>query len=324
MTIMETAHSNQMPTNLVLTDLLNIIDNFGTQDEVYISQAKIFSVEIELSSICTQRNDISVKLLENLGIDRLASQSSIEILAQSVPALDKTNSAISRWHDLKQDMSLVENLKELFKNNQIIPFSNWADVENSSDLWYGLLSDVIKPLKRKDFNFIFYLGDSTRRLFFEVDEILDIIAEFSFYGQVTFALDEQEAASLWALLNGKKSEDTFFDLDTLSTRRKCLSLFNSLDINNLVIYSQKCAMLFGNETQYEITRRGSDRAIAQQAERDSFVVGYCLGLSHMLDIPQCLGLGIIVCGAYVESGTVPDKQMLVEYTKKWISETEFS
>src|SRR5882762_6952619 len=62
-----------------------------------------------------------------------------------------------KWHGYKNDV-IIEHLKTLFTNCHIISFADWSDIYGASDLWDGLLLDIIKPLRKKDFEFIFYLG----------------------------------------------------------------------------------------------------------------------------------------------------------------------
>lgn len=52
---METAHKDPTNAGSDLTDLLNIIESFGPQEEAYISQAKVFAVESELMSKSIER-----------------------------------------------------------------------------------------------------------------------------------------------------------------------------------------------------------------------------------------------------------------------------
>nr|GEY94536.1 hypothetical protein [Tanacetum cinerariifolium] len=87
--------------------------------------------------------------------------------------------------------------RALFRQCRTVAFDDWSALGAASELWDGLLMDVIKPLGRQDIEFIFYLGDSRQKLSFQVDEVLDIISDFAQHGQVTFALDEDEALKLW-------------------------------------------------------------------------------------------------------------------------------
>ena len=177
-------------------------------------------------------------------------------------------------------------------------------------------------MNKRDFDFIFYLGDPTKRLVFEVDEILDIISEFPLYGRVTFVLDKSEAIKLWALLYGKNPETTLLNMDSFAMKSKYLSIFNTMNVEHLVIYSDDHAMLFSKQHHFEIARRKSVNVQVTNDLRDSFCAGYGLGLQRQMEISHCIALGMTVSGAYAESGTTPGKEALLSYMKKWITEIE--
>ena len=74
---------------------------------------------------------------------------------------------------------VIERLRMIFEGCAIIEFEDWASVYNASDFWYGLLSDVIRPLNRRDFQFMFSLGNPINKPVFETDEILDLMSGYA-------------------------------------------------------------------------------------------------------------------------------------------------
>lgn len=313
----------------VLADLVGTIRSFSDTENIFrneignneIQNPNQNRVEIESKGIA---QSIPSEFFERFGIRSLTLntvQDSLKLSEGIFGNSDRNSASQYKWHDFKTD-AIIEDLKVLFKNCQIIPFTNWSNVYRASDLWYGLLSDVIKPMNKRDFDFIFYLGDPTKRLTFEVDEILDIISEFSLYGRVTFILDEGEAVKLWALLNGKDPETTLLNVDSFTLKSRYLSIFNTMNVEHLVIYSDDHAMLFSKQNHFEIARRKSENAAITNDLRDSFCAGYGLGLQRQLEISHCIALGMAVSGAYAESGTTPDKEALLSYIEKWVAEIE--
>jgi hypothetical protein len=111
----------------------------------------------------------------------------------------------------------------------IIRFTNWATTEGASDCWDQLYTDVIKPLNKRNFEFIFHLGNVTKKYAFEVEEILDIMGDYSSFGRVTLILNENEADSLWEKLNGPSQE----------TIKKYRFLFNTIRIDAMIILTFK-------------------------------------------------------------------------------------
>ena len=274
----------------------------------------------DLNASAKLTSQIPISFFERLGIQPTFEQQPVAFSKEK--GVLENDISLCRWRDFRQDTALMGDLQKLFIDCQIVAFSDWANVHNGSDLWYGLLSDAIKPLRRKDFDFIFYLGDASKKLFFEVDEILDIISEFSLYGRVTFALDEVEAAKLWALLNGENPETVQFDFNSQGARKKYFSLFNTVNIAHLIIYSQRQAMLFSQGAQFEMLRRSENHDRPTDVERGNFIDGFGLGLSQKLEVFQCLALGIIAAGASAENGSIISPQQLCTYASKWLSELQ--
>ena len=313
----------------VLADLIGMIQSFSDAEDIFqneignneIQNSTQNRIEVESKGI-TQ--SIPSEFFERFGIRSLTLntfQGRLKLSNGIFGNAERDTSGQYKWRDFKTD-AIIEELKLLFKNCQIIPFANWSNVYRASDLWYGLLSDVIKPMNKRDFDFIFYLGDPTKRLTFEVDEILDIISEFSLYGRVTFVLDEGEAIKLWALLNGKNPETIPSGFDSIDLKNKYLSIFNTMNVEHLVIYSDDHAMLFSKQHHFEIARHVSENVRVTNDLRDSFCAGYGLGLQRQLEISHCIALGMTVSGVYAVSGTTPDKEALLSYLRKWIAEVE--
>lgn len=321
---------NKEPGNAVevLSDLIGLMQSFDDAENIFHNEIGNNEIQnpnhrVEVESLDGGQS-IPPEFFERFGIRSLTLntfQGRLKLSEGIFGNSERNSLSQYKWHDFKTD-AIIEDLKVLFRNCQIIPFANWSNVYRASDLWYGLLSDVIKPINKRDFDFIFYLGDPTKRLIFEVDEILDIISEFSLYGRVTFVLDEGEAIKLWALLNGKDPETGFSNVDPLALKNKYLSIFNTMNVEHLVIYSDDHAMLFSKQHHFEIARHVSENVQVTNDLRDSFCAGYGLGLQRQLEISHCIALGMTVSGAYAESGTTPDKEALLAYLKKWVAEVE--
>jgi pimeloyl-ACP methyl ester carboxylesterase len=107
----------------------------------------------------------------------------------------------------------------------IIQFTNWATTDGASRFWDRLYTDVIKPLHKRDVEFIFHLGNVTKKHAFEVEEILDIMGDYSSFGKVTLVLSDNEADSLYNKLNGPP----------LKTIEKYRFLYNTMKIDVLLI-----------------------------------------------------------------------------------------
>jgi hypothetical protein len=224
----------------------------------------------------------------------------------SVPATEQ-----HQWRYLKTE-PIIQALKELFTNCRSIAFDDWSGMAAASDLWDGLLGDVIRPLGKKDLEFIFYLGDPINKLSFQVDEVLDIISDFSRYGQVTFALDDNEAIKLWKILNGNSASSA-----EKSTEQQYLSIYRTMNIARLLIYSVNQVMLFSNQQSFVLTRKVVEQhiEIAREA-RLNFIAGFSAGLSLQLNMAECIALGLIVFGTQGST----EQPTLITYINQWMND----
>jgi len=308
----------------ILTDLAEAITNFNDSQNIYLSRT--YNSGAAESGILKKAFGIEEaklpEFLTNLGVRSLTLNAPYAEDALSRCAFDVEvgGKKSDRWSEIKSE-KLVADLSELFRTCRTIAFDDWTDVANSSDLWNGLLLDVIRPLLKKDLDFIFYLGDPAKKLSFEVDEILDIISEFSKHGRVTFCLDESEAVKLWKVLNGEQPDYILDAFTPGDLKRKYLSIFRTMMVDRLLIYSASDALVYSKDQQFVLTRKVVDHNIEVAKDaRDNFIAGFAIGLILQLDIKYCIALGLIVFGAHGENNSNPDKDDLLAYTEKWITD----
>ncbi|WPU90926.1 hypothetical protein SNE25_16525 [Mucilaginibacter sabulilitoris] len=244
-------------------------------------------------------------------------------------ALSKLNVALPSgeieryvWAFFKDD-AVIEELRSLFRNCSTVAFDDWANMTGASLLWNGLLTDVIKPLGRKDLEFIFYLGDSSKKLSFEVDEAVDIISAFSNYGKVTLALDDNEALRLWMVLNGVKKNSSFEEETPSDLKKKYISLFRTMKVAQLLIWSGNDVLLFSEQEQFIISRKQVDPGIEMSPDaRRNYSTGFSIGLLMQLDITHCILLGLIVYASFGELKACPQLTDLTEYIQRWIDDLQ--
>jgi hypothetical protein len=222
---------------------------------------------------------------------------------------DKDDQLPQRWENVRND-AIITGLRAVMSAYRVIQFADWAKVADASSYWDGLCSDVIKPLRQRDFDFIFHLGDITKRLVFEVDEVLDIIGDYSSYGRVTLVMDEREAGELWSRLNGE------------GPVTKGLFLFNTMKVDVLLILSDDGAAIFSKDWQFDFAGRMSKHITAPVYDKECFSAGFQLGTLLHPDVPPCIALGLAVSGSYVAHGGAPDAQALVAYLHDWMAELQ--
>ncbi|KAA0989220.1 hypothetical protein [Dyadobacter aurulentus] len=269
------------------------------------------------------------EVLQLLGIRSLTLNAAQDLspLYNLSGGIPHTGNDADKWRYLTSD-AVTEVMQPFLRNCRAIAFQDWASLSGASGLWSCLLRDTIKPVGTQGLEFIFYLGDALTRRSFQVEEAIDIIAGFSAYGQVTVALDEDESIKLWMVLNGVHNYDSVVNQTFPDLKKKFASIFRSINIERLLVYSASQAMLFTRHTQFLLARK----KVAQQFEmapeaRDHFIEGFCMGLAQQMDMVRCVALGLIVFGSRSEAGAGlarfdAARQQLFDYIDQWTNDLQ--
>jgi len=308
----------------ILSNLLRSIQRLNHSCNSYFNYIGQYEASYPIQHLIPtsgdRRKPINEDFFAKLGIRSLAINNLLNgfILPKSFTVHGQKKAVSeSSWIDYKIT-SFIEDLKSLFRNCWVIAFSDWAMVTRASELWRGLLVDVIKPLDRKDYNFIFHLGDPTKRPGYEVHEILDIISDFSCHGQVTLILTESEAINLWMVLHDRNDEGASAEFPDLT--EKYQFIFETMHISRLLINAADHATLITNKQQYEFQGNSLTNSEISSEVKNNFNAGYGLGLLLQLEVSQCIALGLTVSGSYIENRTSPNRKALLSYIKKRIGE----
>lgn len=303
----------------VLSNLDGIIRKFDVQANQYLRHLGAHEVINPFrvgpgSSHIRMRESLPDGFWEKLGIRRLT----LDHIHSKPFAADSRyggeSTVFGRWNRIKNE-ALIKELSHLFANCSLIEFGDWVELDDASGFWDGIYSDVIKPLQKKDFQFIFHLGDTARKGVFEIDEVLDIIGDYSSFGKVTLMLDNHEADNLWCRLNGRNPAGAVNGFGSQPAKEKHLSLFNTMSIDSLVVFYGHRSTQFSRDGQVQLTGRSplSIREVANA--RGRFSAGYQLGLLLGLDPTHCIALGLAVSGAGHSSGA--GSVQVLQYIQDW-------
>lgn len=320
------AMDNQQNSERVLFDLIGTIQNFSDTFHRYLNQIGEREVlnPFQKSDFLGSIEPVPCEFLERFGVHRMVFNvvpGRLGMTDQYQNDHDNKSRSSGHWNNVKND-EIIEELKTLFRSCAIVQFADWASVNNGSDFWDGLLSDVIRTCNKKDFQFIFYLGDPAKKFLFETDEILDLISAYSSYGKVTLVLDENESDKLWNILNGRDPGSPPTRNNPPGAMENYWSIFNSMNIDALVIFCANCTVLLSREYRFEFAGRSLNNVKVANCVRvrDCFNAGYQLGLLLQLKVPHCVALGLAISGTYPEHESEPEQKALLQYIKKWIAE----
>jgi hypothetical protein len=298
-------------TALLLAELADTIREYNDPVDQYLQQSGEFEIFNPLqATVETTEQHFSSAFWERLGIRHIISGNHNSKTASREQWTTATEDA-NKWGHMRKD-ACIESLTKYLSNCSIIQFADYVSVKDAAGFWDGLFADVIKKaIDKQTIDFIFQLGDITGRRVFEVDEVLDVMGEYSKHGRVSLVMDEQEAFKLWDLLCGVNYEP--------SPKEKFQLQFGTMHIDSLLIFYNNDVLLYTKEGQFDFTGRSWNNSHTYPHSREFFLAGYRLGLLLHLTIPHAIVLGLAVSGAYRANASIPTSRTLLTYINDWLS-----
>ncbi len=214
----------------------------------------------------------------------------------------------------------VEKIRAAILESNLVAFVDWANLPFASDIWDGVLQNIIKPSGRKDFRFFFDLCDPSKKTCEQIDEVLDLIGCFAVYGDVTLGLNENETIRLWSALYGK--DENVGHVPPLEHAAK--ELFNLINIQSLLVHPIDRTILLRPQEIVERKGRLVKEPKVLTGGGDNLNAGYIYGLLNSYPLEQCLLLAMATSGAYIQNGASPDIDAIRAYISNWMNEIEAS
>ncbi len=223
------------------------------------------------------------------------------------------------WKFVKNS-SHLERIKKAVLASSIVAFVDWVNLPNASDIWEGVLDEIIKPSGRKNFYFLFDLCDPSKKTDEQIDEILDVISSFSPYGKVTLGLNENETLRIWCAINGVDYNSPSERDRIPSVRSAGDALYKTMNIDCLLVHPTDRTIVFRQHEIVELQGRLVTNPKVLTGGGDNLNAGYCLGLLNELSLQHCMLLGMATSGAYIQNGITPDVKSIIDYIQVWIEE----
>lgn len=223
------------------------------------------------------------------------------------------------WQYLKKTIGIAK-MRNCVSECSMIALVNWASLPHATDIWEGLLEEVIRPMGKKDFMFLFDLGDPSNKTAEEIDQVLDLISCFSCYGKVTLSLNENETLKIWAALNGIVFHGASGKQGLPKVEEAADSLYKSMNINTLLLHTRFQFILFHAKQKLQLDRRIGGRPKVLTGGGDNMNAGYCFGLLNRLTLTESMLLGVATAGAYFKKGLSLSLADVINYLHEWTDE----
>lgn len=199
----------------------------------------------------------------------------------------------SGWKQIAKILG-KRNLTRLFSQTDIICLLNWSEIDASTDIWRGLLRDIISKQNVKERPSILVdLSDCSKRPAKEILEVLDIIGRLNKLTRVTFSMNRNEAGLILKVLRNKSSGDL---------KQQTRLIHESLPLTTIIIHSSQGSVAYDGAEIYSMSSFHNPRPVISTGAGDNFNAGLCIAQLMELDLPESLLLANAMAGYYVSNG----------------------
>lgn len=213
-----------------------------------------------------------------------------------------------KWEFIKETIG-VNLLIELFSKSDLLALLNWSELDNSTEIWKGLLKDILPNITRKKKPFGFFdLSDCSRRSRHSILEAMQLLRSFSMYYDVVLSLNLNEATIIYSTLTNKEQAK--------SETEMCETIFQRLGIHMVVIHQSAFAIAHNKTGSFKANSFPINNPVISTGAGDNFNAGFCAGMLMDLDPQTSLAIGHATSNLYMQSGQSPTVDALLNFLSK--------
>lgn len=213
----------------------------------------------------------------------------------------------SGWEKIKEIIG-IKTLVQFYSESDLICLLNWSEIDASTDIWKGILKDVLPDYSTDKKQIAFFdLSDCSKRSDQSITEALDLLEQFAKHAKVILSLNKNEAGIIYQSLYNKKSKKDLFSIGK--------EILERLAIDTLVLHSASEAMAFSDNEQVKADSFFTPEPKISTGAGDNFNAGFCTGQLLELDLESSIILANAVSGSYIRKGVSPELPDIINFFK---------
>jgi hypothetical protein len=212
------------------------------------------------------------------------------------------------WKGIRDHLG-AENIRKMISGKQLVSLLNWSEIDNSSDIWEGMLNEILPGLQKTDDKPFFFcdISDCSRKSANEIRRAVDLLNKFREYFNVSLSLNQNEAGLVAKAFDfEQRSDDEAF----------VKQLWKLTGVDTLIIHRTKDAIACDGKSFEKCSTFFCSEPKILTGGGDNFNAGFCYALFKRLSLFESLLVANAVSGSYVKSGFSPDANALVAFLKQ--------
>lgn len=212
------------------------------------------------------------------------------------------------WEGIKELLG-VERIKQLITGKQLVALVNWSEIENSSQIWQGILDEILPYIRFNDSKPSFFtdFSDCSRKSKSDILFAFSLLVRFKKYFRVLISLNQNEADLIANALDvhGYKSDEEFVK-----------ALYHACNTDVLIIHRTKDALAYDGTTYGQSETFFCKEPRILTGGGDNFNAGFCYTLFNDFTLFESLVVANAVSGSYVKTGISPGVDDLIDFLRE--------
>jgi hypothetical protein len=212
------------------------------------------------------------------------------------------------WEGIRDCLG-KESIIKMISGKKLVSFLNWSEIDNSSDIWEGMLNEILPEIEQTGIKPFFFsdISDCSRKSAAEIKRAVGLLGRFRDYFNVSLSLNQNEAdlVSKALDLNEMNSDEDFI-----------MQLHESSNVETLIIHRTKDAIAYDGKSFEKCDTFFCSEPKILTGGGDNFNAGFCFALLKKLNLSESLVVANAVSGSYVKNGFSPVAENLVEFLKQ--------
>lgn len=212
------------------------------------------------------------------------------------------------WGKIKNILGL-KKIINLCLHSDGIGLVNWAEIDNSNQVWRGFLQDVFKyiPVNREKFIF-FDLADCSKRRSENIREAINLMEQFGKKRKTILSMNKNEAELIAGTLSTINSNKTNIKIKKIGVK-----ISRKINIDILVIHYKKFSMAWSNNNFCKVNTLFLHNPLLLTGGGDNFNAGFCIGQLLGLNIKNSLEIANLLANYYIKMGQSPNSEEFIKY-----------
>lgn len=277
--------------------MANALAQFGTRQQNCIGSMGYPSIDPVFQHM---PSNCQLHSFANPGLTKALEFGGNKILLAEIGPLNQI-----KWDTIKEIIGLSV-MQSLFSSPDLVCLLNWSEMDNSTAIWQGLLTDILPSLpasKNKPPGF-FDLSDCSKRTPESIHEAMKLLQGFCSYWDVVLSLNLNEATLVNEVVSGTRENDI---------EKVGASLYDKLRLSGVVIHYSQQALYWSASGLHRRDSLYISNPTMSTGAGDNFNAGFCAGMMMELDAETCLALGHATAHLYMRHGKSPALPQLVEF-----------